>query len=328
MKRLLKYSLHRFFVVILVVLVLFLPVSCGGSDKGNGRHGISGDAKNSEGHEKQAGESKHRKNAKYSSVTSATPYGGYEYKEVEQELHTLNLVNSLYLSRDQMRAILPLVKEMNKINGEIRELMAKNYVHIISVMKDMRNRLMTEVSVEDEQQKKLDKYAFPIYEKMAYRRDRVKVLTGKIKLILNPNQIKIIESYEPCIVPDGKVTDPQRIGGVGGDETFGELLEDIREMNDEEYKKYKKEYLDKKEMMMKVYNTPRQIRTVITQLENSMDKARKMDDMDFELKKGELMNISMPRPIKPGNVNLVDEAISKFLLNPVMIKYIEMRLDK
>ena len=262
----------------------------------------------------------------YSSVTSATPYGGYEYKQVEQELHTINLLNSLYLSKDQMKSLLPLVKEMNEINLNLTSLMQKNYPHIIAVMKDMKKRLMTHTAITEEQQKELDKYAIPIYEKMAEKRDKTKVLLQKAKGILNPNQVQIIASYEPCIVPDGRVTDPQKIGGVGGDESFGELLDEIRDMPEDEYKKLKKEYLDRKEKLMKVYNTERQIRVLINQLDDSMEKARKMNDMDFELHKSELMNISMPRSQKPQNVNIVDEAVVKFLLNPVMMEYIENKL--
>lgn len=255
----------------------------------------------------------------YSSVTSATPYGGFEYKQVEQELHTINLVNSLHLSNEQMKRLLPLVKEMNEINLDLSSLMKKNYPHIIGVMKNMKKRLLTHTSITEEQQKELDKYAVPVYEKMAYKRDRTKILVRKVKEILNPNQIEIIAAYEPCIVPDANVTDPQKIGGVGGDESFGELLDEIRSMPEDEYRKLKREYLGRKEKMMKVYNSDEQIRTVISQLDNSMEKARKMTDIDFQLHKSELMNISMPRSQPPG-VNLVDEAIIKFLLNPVMME--------
>lgn len=263
----------------------------------------------------------------YSSVTSATPYGGYEYKQVEQELHTINLVNSLHLSGEQMERLLPLVKEMNEINLDLSSLMRKNYPHIISVMKDMKKRLLTHTAITEDQQKELDRYAVPVYEKMAYKRDRTKMLVRKVKEILNPNQTEIIAAYEPCIVPDGNVTDPQKIGGVGGDESFGELLDEIRDMPEDEYRKLKKEYLSRKEKMMKVYNSDTQIRTVISQLNNSMEKARRMTDIDFQLHKGGLMNISMPRS-QPPNVNLVDDAVIKFLLNPVMVEFIENKIKK
>lgn len=311
-------------IVCVTAAFLLILASCS-SSQGNkswnpGKQGsaLPSDASETPQKPSEGGEGKN-----YSSVTSATPYGGYEYKQVEQELHTINLVNSLYLSKDQMKQLLPLVKEMNEINLDLSSLMQKNYPHIIAVMKDMKKQLMTNTAITEEQQKELDRYAVPIYEKMAEKRDKTKVLLQKIKGILNPNQIQIIASYEPCIVPDGRVTDPQRIGGVGGDESFGELLDEIRGMPEDEYKKLKKEYLQRKEKLMKVYNTESQIRTVINQLDTSMEKARKMNDMDFELHKSELMNISMPRAQKPQNVNLVDEAIIKFLLNPVMIEYIK-----
>lgn len=315
-------------MVICVTLALLLMLASCSSSRGNktGDPGKAGSESPSDTVKTPLKPSEGDKGREYSSVTSATPYGGYEYKQVEQELHTINLVNSLFLSKDQMKRLLPLVKEMNEINLDLSSLMQKNYPYIIVVMKDMKKRLMTHTAITEEQQKELDKYAVPIYEKMAEKRDKTKVLLQKAKGILNPNQIQIIASYEPCIVPDGRVTDPQRIGGVGGDESFGELLDEIRDMPEDEYKKLKKEYLDRKEKLMKVYNTERQIRVLINQLDDSMEKARKMNDMDFELHKSELMNISMPRAQKPQNVNLVDEAVGKFLLNPVMMEYIENKL--
>ncbi len=314
---------HLKIIVCMTLAFLLVFASCGNSkvkrtwDSGKADSGSPSDAFKTPLESSEEGKTK-----EYSSVTSATPYGGYEYKQVEQELHTINLVNSLYLSKDQMKQLLPLVEEMNETNLALSELMRKNYPHIIAVMKDMKKQLMTHTAITEEQQKELDKYAVPIYEKMAEKRDKTKVLLQKIKGILNPNQIQIIASYEPCIVPDGRVTDPQKIGGVGGDESFGELLDEIRDMPEDEYKKLKREYLERKEKLMKVYNSERQIRTVINQLDTSMEKARKMNDMDFELHKSELMNISMPRPQKPGNINLVDEAVVKYLLNPVMLEFI------
>lgn len=261
-------------------------------------------------------------------MTGATVSVSDDYEKVTRDLHALNLVNVLFLSREQMKKLLPLVEQADRSERELQAIKAKNYAPFMQVMRDIREHLMTNTGITEELQERLDKYSIPVYEKMAKNKDEIQKLVGEVKKILNENQLQIIANYEPCIAPNASAADPERIGGVGGGEAFVELLEKMRGMPEKEYQKEKKRILDHKRMMMKAYNTPEQIESVLRQMENSMDRARKMSDVDFQLHGGELGDIVMPKSGRPKGVNMTDEFIARFLLDPIMIDYIKRKMGE
>ncbi len=249
-------------------------------------------------------------------------YASYEYKKMERDLHTLNLVNNLYLSKEQMNELLPLVEESKKLDEELEKVNMENSKGLMKVIAKIKKQLMVENSIDQDLQDELDKYQVPIYKKLAEIRKKKRELIEKVKTILNPNQIKIIEAYEPCIVPNEDASDPERIGGTVPEDRFMEILEKIRKMPEDKYQQEKDKILKQKWIMMDAYNTDQQKEAVLSQMENAMDKARKLSDEEFEIQKKELAKIAMPTSGPPWNSRL-DEFIDRFLLNPFMIEYIK-----
>lgn len=261
-------------------------------------------------------------------LTSATSPMGSDYRVLERDLHTINLVNGLYLNEGQLKALLPLVREGDQMSRELNELMSENYGEIRKVMKEIRVHLMDDTSVTPQQQERLDRYSMPIYKKIGDNREKMRELIRKTRAILNPNQLAIIESYEPCIVPQHDASNPEKIGGAAGQGKILEILEDARELSDEEYEEFKQEVLEKERIVMRVFNTPQQITSVLNQMEIAMDKARTMSDTEFHLQANELSRIEMPQSGRPKGINMTDEFIEKYLLNPFMTEIIQHNLKK
>lgn len=245
-----------------------------------------------------------------------------EFHILVRDLHTLNLVNGLFLSKEQMEKMIPIVQQVKKADEELKSARDSNYSKYIAVLKEMRSQLLKESSITDAQQEKLNRASMEIYKKSANLRDVINRSIPEIKDILNENQHVIINGYEPCIVPSKDVSHPERIGGLGDGEDFEEMLMYIRTVPQKDYPRVKREILKKREEMMKVYNNDLQIKSVLKQLETSMDKAREIDPTQFEIEKDELSRILIPPAGRPG-----DEFYRNYLLNPFMIKILKNKLS-
>ena len=264
---------------------------------------------------------------KTDAVTTATAPAGGEYKRLEQELHIINLVNSLHLTEDQMKAIIPVAEESGKIREDLNRVMNENYGEVTASMKDLQKRLLDYEDATDEQQKRLDKCSMPIYRKIAENKDKTRVLAGKIRSILNINQREILLTYEPCVVPQQRDSQPERIGGYSGGENFAENLDEARKMKDADYKKYRGELLEKQRILLKTFNTPQQIESVLAQMGKALDEARKLNDIEYEIKRSELSSIDMPSRVKPGDEMEEEAVIIRYLLNPYVKKILTYKLE-
>jgi len=244
-----------------------------------------------------------------------------EFHILVRDLHTLNLVNGLYLTRDQMEKMLPIVENVKKAEDELKSARDTHYREYITVLKEMRTQLMKSNSITDAQQEKLNRVSAEIDKKTANLRDAINRSIPEIKDILNENQHAIIDGYEPCIVPTKDVSHPERIGGIGDGEDFEDMLRYIRTVSDKDYPRVKQEILKKREEMMKVYNDDFQIKSVLKQIETSMDRAREIDSTQFEIEKDELSRVLIPPSGRPG-----DEFYRNYLLNPFMIEILKQRI--
>lgn len=263
---------------------------------------------------------------KVDAVTSATAPAGGAYKKLEQELHILNLVNSLHLTEEQMKDLLPLAEESEKIQGDLNRVMQENYSEVIASMKDLQDRLLDYEDATDQQQKRLDKCSMPIYRQIAENKDKIKALAGKVRNILNENQREILLTYEPCVVPQQRDSQPERIGGYSGGENFAENLDEARKMKEDEYKKYKNDLLGKQRILLKTFNTPQQIESVLAQMGKAMDESRKLSDVEYEIKRSQLSSIDMPSRVKQGDNREEEVIITRYLLNPYMKTIITHKL--
>lgn len=240
-----------------------------------------------------------------------------------RDLHSLNLINGLNLSKDQMQKMSPLLEESRTMESGLRKIKEERLARYNRILASLRERLMSHNDITEEQQKSLDEISLPIDRVVAANRDRMRILIGKVKEILNENQRLLLCRYEPCMVPTPNVSDPERIGGVVDSQKFGLELERLRKLDQKAYEKAKKECLDEKTMRMKVFNTREQIGSVISQMEKAMDMARTLDDAEFQMRRDELAAVKMPAAIRQ---DVEDDFICRYMLNPFLIEVFRKRM--
>ncbi len=247
-----------------------------------------------------------------------------EYDRLVRDLHSLNLVNGLHLSREQMRLMIPLLEESARLEDAVRQAKAEGYPRFNETLSDIRDRLEIHNSITDPMQKRLDQVTLAIDSAIARMRVGKDEMAGQVSGILNENQRLMVGLYEPCMVPTPNISNPERIGGVVDSEKFAAELSRLRKMPRDEYLKEREKILSEKKLRMKVFNTDHQINTVIGLMEKAMDASRDLSDLEFEIQKHQLADIPMPQNPRP---DIKKDFIIHYLLNPYLLDVYRQRLN-
>ncbi|MFP4499183.1 MAG: hypothetical protein ACLFQV_13315 [Vulcanimicrobiota bacterium] len=165
-------------------------------------------------------------------------------EDSQQLIKSLNLINSLYLSDEQIHQLLPLLSKAENLELQL-EKVENDEKNLAGVLSQIQLQLQTNTDIHEKLKKEYHEKSLPI------KRQRVKIEEEKKNLILqaynvlNENQKVLLEGYQPCIVPQRSVANPERIGQEGGSDKIQKGLEKIRKLTPEQYKKIKPVALDK-----------------------------------------------------------------------------------
>ncbi len=224
-------------------------------------------------------------------------------KYYEARIKALNLINGLYLDRDQLSAILDVLYDLQDYKQELMErageetrLLEKRYAELESDLLDddiVDDRLETAARV---QKNKLDNL------EMQYRKKLVSfesVLNG----IFTEKQLGIIEDYKPCVIPH-KDTNNARIGqSDGADQRAITGMRRMRQLNRWEFEGAVSS------MIARQINRMEQKKGIYGQQERDAEVERlsdlawriyDMDDVEFEVEKYDLAREM--QPVAPKNV--------------------------
>lgn len=258
-------------------------------------------------------------------AASAPKFTDNEIRVMVRDIQTLNLINSLHLSKEQMQQMLLIARDVKKSDDELKNLYEKKYNEMHSVLQEMRSQLMKNTDISDDLKKRYHGAESEIRAKQVANTDKQKEWGIKMQSILNDNQKILLKEYQPCLVPVRNIANPERIGQAGGNERIVKMLGIIRKMPDDKYVQAKQKFLDKtKERIKMVVQEDSEREKALKNVESAMEKSRKMTDEEFEIKKDELADGIIPKKVKPANVE--SNFTRQFLLNPNLVSILEAKL--
>lgn len=248
-------------------------------------------------------------------------------EEIRTQIHILNLLNGLELNKEQMQLVLDAARQAERIRNKTKELLWQKEDEINQTYSEVLRVAKTGSLVIPED------IAFRVHE-VNREVDKIKEVTQdelialaiRIKNNLAPHQLYALDDYKPCIIPSVK---QGRIGQADDPSGFAKVLERVYSMPQNSYD-LKKDGIAKKAIdRMKAKVPPAFIieeDKLKTQLLKTMDEARAMSNIDFNLKKEALaQNIKAQLlPEKPP-IN-IGVKIERFLLQPEIISILEQRL--
>lgn len=252
-------------------------------------------------------------------TTSSDSKPRYSEKEIMgmvRDIQSLNLLNSLHLSRQQNLELLKIAEEVKRMEDDMQALNDRKHNEMHKILSNMRTQLMSSNDLSDNLKHEFYRAEREIKEKRVAYEDRKKELNRKVQRILNGNQMVILKEYQPCLVPVKNISNPERIGQAAGGERLIRLLERARKVPDDKYVEFKRIVIEKTEQTVKIHiRDENERKQAIKNMSSVMDKARKMNDTEFEINKQQLADSMVPQH-KNKEENIEEKFIDRFLLNP------------
>jgi hypothetical protein len=253
-------------------------------------------------------------------------------RELRTQITLYNLVNGLYLTNDQMEFILGRAKELDSLRERLEERKKSNAPTLTQALLDLKEEVKHEVpQVSENLAKRIHQGNNLLLRLRKEYIDALGEATEQFKSTLSDNQIYLIKSFKPCLIPP---KGPARIGQLSSQGGPTRLLERIRDMPARRYETKKYELADRIIEKLSV-RSPRlsteQLGEAKIILHRTMDDVRELSDVEFALQKEDMAHETKYTVLRDKHKESeidVDKRIARFLLSPQIIPVLEEGLSE
>jgi len=270
-----------------------------------------------------------------------------EIKSLEKEIHKLNLINGMHLSRDQMKLILKEARFLEddlKDPDEGRPEALKTGAEEVKVLRSLRDSLE---KGKDNFHALKEKYKRIEEKKRKPGRLRPQVLKRveeaalRVEGVLTGAQQEILSAFKPCLIPTQDLKNPVRVGQASNTGPVERYLDLIRMLPDFVYANQLNDIVDQavtvaSHRMGDLEGTKRADYT--RKMLKISRQAREMNDVDYALSRSELAvqldPVDQTLKIKDNLSEMgvsryqIQGKIVQFLLTPKVIPLLERRLER
>jgi hypothetical protein len=244
---------------------------------------------------------------------------------LKREIRCWNLINGLELSSSQAELILDRAQEVEKLRQQLRAEYASQQNELEKLLGEIQGHLAAQKEVPPAAAQQYHRLASEGKRAWQNMNDTIHGYAREIEGELEDHQKYALEKYIPCIIP------PKGESRIGQAEDYRGLtrgLERIRALPYRIYQRRRGALVARAGDAMRLH-LPRSAQVNKDELRERIgsvyDKARRMDDTEFEIKKEdlarELQELIKPPP-RPQNQSLARK-IEQFLLAPEVITILE-----
>lgn len=243
-----------------------------------------------------------------------------QVRNLFEGISTVNLLNGLYLSNDQMKKILALAKKTQTIKEKFLGKNAFLYMNALDEAEKAYKNLFNEVMKGDPAREggDMEREAAMIHHRLRKMQDdavgnitnEFSVLDYELSKILTPEQEQVIDTFKPCLIPPKDLKNPVRAGQASSNDHGIQILRRVRDTPYYVWKHRKYRILSH---MIERFSRYRSVMTEkekekeLERLLSLFEKVRSMSDTDFEFEKENLAE-----EIKPADrVQELREEIQK-----------------
>ncbi|HDN79533.1 MAG TPA: hypothetical protein ENG33_03575 [Chloroflexi bacterium] len=268
-------------------------------------------------------------------VVSANPVAQFtgdeafgELKTLRREVQLLNLINGLELTQEQMEFILEKAKEAQALREEHLSQNQEEINQTIEILTELKEALMQGENIPEELKQRFREIEGQNREKQREYEEQINGIAEEIKGILEDHQLYALKEYVPCVIPPETGT---RIGQAKGSTPGEQLLWRMRRMPYSRFQEFKERIAEKMLEKLKRHLPPG------SQLDEEAEKERlvklleeayTLSDVDFNLKKDELLEEIMKPYELPKPPDSLLRKIRIHLLDPHIIPLLEEKLGK
>ncbi|MFH0790497.1 MAG: hypothetical protein V2A64_02595 [Candidatus Omnitrophota bacterium] len=254
-----------------------------------------------------------------------------DLKEVEQlkdDIHIINLLNSLDLRKEQKEFIRQKAREAGDIrSGESDQISAYKAEALQAYTVIKQEVEAGRVTVDKDDSRKFHEVKEQVEDIVKNAQGQIDKIAGEVERQLEPFQIIALDGYKPCVIP---IMTEGRIGQSGSASGIVKILERIQAVPELQYNLRKDMFVERLMERIKKKAPPRlqldeeKIRACILK---TFEDIRQMESDDFLLKKDSIAE-ELSEEILPAKNHLSrKEKIERFLLAENVIPILEKSLQ-
>ncbi len=256
--------------------------------------------------------------------------GRNEMKQQMMLMESLYLINDLKLTGEQVKELIPLIKEAKVIKEEMDSKKDAIETQICDGLKTINDELAKNTDPSEENFAKLRDLKKEMKSINEPYKEKAEVLSEKVNNILSEEQKNIINNYRPTAIFKGEGKNRPEDREKGKEQgkkmkKLQEILETARNIPDGEYKEKKDELLAKvSERMSKGNMSWSEIEAKISKVSEILDKTRAMKQEEFETQKDTIC--SQMASVVMGSKKQHSGRIIRLMLNPELLPVLEKRI--
>jgi len=207
------------------------------------------------------------------------------------EINLLNLINGLGLRKDQVEEVLSLARESNTLRLEAKqtsETMVQEAEKAFAALREVVKANQRIPKGIEQRASGLDIKLKDYYEEIYDRQNQIE---QRLMSVLSNEQQMVLANYKNCLIPTPNLKDPVRVGQADSGNREMKMLERFRRMPAQMPVTEKNDLFTRHIAMVEKHKGPRsedERAAYKRQLYDTIETARSMDDVTFEIEKERL----------------------------------------
>ncbi|MFA5794475.1 MAG: hypothetical protein WC980_05340 [Candidatus Brocadiia bacterium] len=214
--------------------------------------------------------------------------------ELRAEISLVNLVNGLNLTEAQLEQLISVNKEAEAVHNSFKEKGKAMSGELLSSLTALKQAL---IEYGSNIPPEVGKKANEMKEKAEQLKEEFEAalpgLQSKVDAVLTDAQKEVISTFKPCLLPPKNQKNPVRVGQASSNEAAINALRKLRTIPEKVYETKKNDILDRQFARFEEKHgklTDEEKSKEQERLFGLVDKARAMNDDEFEISKEELAN--------------------------------------
>ena len=258
---------------------------------------------------------------------------GHEYpsQQLRREIILLNLVNSLYLTADQMHMLTIKIREAEEIRNSTNQYQKDQEAAFQIILSKMKQHLLANMEIPESIKKQFYQMKKTFNQIEHQNEQLLKELEQKVMQRLNENQILVIETYKPCIIPpkQGRIGQTVEYKKAG----IEHMLDHIRNMPNKKFQFVKNRMIGRNISRLERHSgimTQKEKQEHAEKLEAIFEKVRNISEKEFFLQKNLLARELLPEENQVLYHQQKNDLtrIGRFLLDPALLPILENKLEQ
>ena len=252
-------------------------------------------------------------------------------KQLRYEIILLNLVNSLYLTSDQMQLLTIKIHEAEEIRNSTNQHKKDKESEFEIILRKIKQHLLRNEEIPESIKKQFHQMKGTFDQIEHQNGQLLKDLEQEVVQQLNENQILSIETYRPCMIPpkQGRIGQSVELKEKG----IINMLDHIRYMDNKKFQFVKYKIIKRNISRLEKHSgimTQEEKQEHKIKMENTLEKVRNLSDKKFFLQKNMLAREFLPEEnlvLHHQRKNDLSR-IGRFLLDPVLLPILENKLEQ